>query len=172
MLLLSAPPKRMLIKLLVALLLLISTSVANQGIDKLTQDLLCLTANVYFEAGSETVKGQEAVAKVTINRSRHKLYRNGICNVVFAKKQFSWVHQQPWSKIEIALNGLAPSNNKLEVLAYHRSMIVAYRVLKIGSSAVSDDTVSYHATYVKPAWVKKYTKTAKIGRHLFYALKK
>lgn len=161
----------MLTKLIASCLVLYSTAVANQGIDLHKQSLLCLAANVYFEAGNQTKLGQEAVAKVTINRSKHKRYKQGICNVVFAKKQFSWVHQQPWVKIEKALNGLAPSDHVLEHQAYQRSKIVASRVLLEGSRVLPDDAIAYHADYAKPYWRSSYKQVAKIGRHVFYAEK-
>lgn len=159
----------MLTKLAASCLVFYSTVVSNQNVDLHKQSLLCLAANVYFEAGSESELGQEAVAKVTINRSKHKRYRNGICNVVFAKKQFSWTFQQPWSRIAKVLNGLAPSDHVLEYQAYQRSKIVASRVLLEPSRVLPDDAIAYHADYVKPYWAKSYKQVAKIGRHIFYA---
>lgn len=169
MLLSSVLLKHMLFKLFASCLMLVSTCVSTERIDVYKQDLLCLTANVYFEAGSESEIGQEAVAKVTINRSKHVRYAQGICNVVFAKKQFSWVRQKQWSKIEKVLNGQAASNNALEYKAYQRSKMVASRVLSKGSNVLPDTAVSYHATYVQPAWSKSYKQISKIGGHIFYS---
>ena len=45
--------------------------------------LECLTAAVYYEAGSEPVEGQRAVAQVVLNRVRHPAYPNSVCGVVF-----------------------------------------------------------------------------------------
>jgi spore germination cell wall hydrolase CwlJ-like protein len=49
--------------------------------------LLCLSLNIYYEAGYEPPEAQMAVAMVTLNRAHHK--QTEVCNVVFAKKQFS-----------------------------------------------------------------------------------
>jgi len=158
-------------KLLASCLMLVSEVLSNKGVDFYEQDLLCLTANVYFEAGAESEKGQEAVAKVTVNRSKHKRYKQGICGVVFAKKQFSWVMQKPWSIIEKVLNGHAQSDNALEHKAYQRCKIVASRVLSSGSRVLPDNTIAYHATYVQPKWSESHKQVAKIGRHIFYGEK-
>ena len=46
------------------------------------QDTTCLALNIYFEARDQTVKGQMAVALVTINRVTSKRFPNTICKVV------------------------------------------------------------------------------------------
>ncbi|HCR66389.1 MAG TPA: cell wall hydrolase, partial [Oceanicaulis sp.] len=43
----------------------------------------CLAEAIYYEARSETLAGQMAVAEVVINRSRHRAYPNSICGVVY-----------------------------------------------------------------------------------------
>jgi spore germination cell wall hydrolase CwlJ-like protein len=63
--------------------------------DKLKEDILCLTANLYFEARGEGVKGLKAVADVTLNRVKSKKYPSSVCKVVFQKSQFSWVNEVP-----------------------------------------------------------------------------
>ena len=56
--------------------------------------LLCLALNVYFEARSEPIAGQLAVAEVTLNRVASQDYPNSICEVVLQENQngcsFSW----------------------------------------------------------------------------------
>ena len=46
--------------------------------------LLCLSLNIYYEAGYEPPEAQMAVALVTLNRAHHK--QTKVCNVVFAKE--------------------------------------------------------------------------------------
>ena len=59
-----------------------------------TTALLCLSANIYFEARSEKVDGQIAVAEVTLNRVRSDDYPDDVCSVVLQENsegcQFSW----------------------------------------------------------------------------------
>ena len=137
--------------------------------DKLKTELGCLAANLYFEARSEPLKGQLAVAKVTLNRVKSKQYPDSICAVVFQRKQFSWTHQQPWTKIQKALNGLEPSKNPLEVSAYQQAMKTAKTSLKTDLKHIlPDDALWYHATYVNPKWNRKMKQVKKVGSHVFY----
>lgn len=108
----------MILKIILATgLALVSTDVQTSApslADKLKTEIGCLAANLYFEARGEPLKGQLAVAKVTLNRVKSKQYPDSICAVVFQKHQFSWTKQQPWAEIQKALNGVEPSKNKLE----------------------------------------------------------
>ena len=54
----------------------------------------CLATNIYHEARGESIIGQKAVAFVTMNRAKSGKYPSNVCNVVFQKGQFSWVHQK------------------------------------------------------------------------------
>ena len=47
-----------------------------------TTALLCLSTNIYFEARSEKVDGQIAVAEVTLNRVRSEDYTLKVANLV------------------------------------------------------------------------------------------
>src|SRR4051812_31944557 len=62
------------------------------------RDALCLARNIYFEARGEGSRGQYAVAAVTLNRVREKRWADGICGVVYQKKQFSWTQSWPMSR--------------------------------------------------------------------------
>ena len=52
----------------------------------------CLIAVVFFEARDQPVQGQFAVAEVVMNRVESDRWPNGICEVVFQNKQFSFTH--------------------------------------------------------------------------------
>jgi spore germination cell wall hydrolase CwlJ-like protein len=43
----------------------------------------CLTAAIYYEAATEPLDGQRAVAQVVLNRVRHPAYPSTVCGVVF-----------------------------------------------------------------------------------------
>lgn len=116
--------------------------------------LLCLTLNVYHEAGAESAKGKQAVAHVTINRSKHKSKRD-LCDVVYKPHQFSWTkskHSHP------------DKSSKTWILSYK----IAKDVL---SGKVKDPTngaTYFHALHVAPLWADRFKKTTKIGNHVFY----
>jgi spore germination cell wall hydrolase CwlJ-like protein len=133
------------------------------------QELYCLAANIYFESRGEKPRGKEAVALVTLNRVSSKKYKNSVCSVVFQRKQFSWTHQQPWSRVSLAISGLAPSKNKKDILAWQSSLKIAQRGIKGQIKGfLPKSTLWYHANYVKPKWALKKIKVASIGVHYFY----
>ena len=57
-------------------------------------ELQCLAEAVYYEAKTQTVQGQLAVAQVVLNRRKSPAFPQSICAVVYQKKdnrcQFSW----------------------------------------------------------------------------------
>lgn len=160
----------MIYKIVVATTLaLFSTDAYTDKVGKFEQDLYCLAANLYFEARGESLKGQIAVAEVTLNRVKAKQYPNSVCKVVFQRKQFSWTHEQPWAKIQKALNGVEPSKNKLESSAYQQALKTAKTRLKTDLNAIlPEDALWYHTVAVNPKWNRKMKKVKSLGKHVFY----
>jgi len=121
----------------------------------------CLATNVYHEARGETVRGMEAVAQVTLNRTASHKFPDDVCAVVYQKKpdggcQFSWY-----------------CDNKPDTVRDKKSWEVAVRVADralrghtIG--AVSTNAIYYHSTRVRPYWSYSKRLVAVIGRHRFY----
>jgi spore germination cell wall hydrolase CwlJ-like protein len=127
-----------------------------------TDELRCLALNIYWEARSEPLDGQLAVAAVTMNRVASKKFPNTICKVVKQggayrrhRCQFSW-----------QCDG---ESDKPEELQAWRS---AQQLARLFLAGIYDDPTQeakwYHADYVKPDWATRMTQTAKIGRHIFY----
>jgi N-acetylmuramoyl-L-alanine amidase len=54
----------------------------------ITTTLLCLTLNIFHEARGESIDTQEAVAAVTLNRSKKR--GRGVCREVYSPGSFSW----------------------------------------------------------------------------------
>lgn len=127
-----------------------------------TEELRCLALNIYWEARSEPLNGQLAVAGVTMNRVASKKFPNKICSVVKQggayrrhRCQFSW-----------QCDGLSDTPKELQ--AWRNAQQLA-RLFLVG--VYDDPTLEakwYHADYVKPYWAERMTRTAKIGRHIFY----
>jgi spore germination cell wall hydrolase CwlJ-like protein len=105
------------------------------------QNLLCLAANVYLEAGNQSWKGKIAVKDVTLNRG------GNVCKTVFARKQFSWTHQKKWSKIESFLLD-RPTLSVLERKAWEESKKAA----QSSEVVLSKEYKYFHAVNVKPYW--------------------
>ena len=118
-------------------------------------DVNCLTKNIYYEARGEDHRGKYAVANVTINRLKTGYWGNSICEVVYAKKQFSWT----------LLKKLPVPNGQLwaESEAIARSALEGYRVRGL------DKSLFYHAIHIKdPKWVDTNHEVGQIGNHVFY----
>ncbi len=57
----------------------------------------CLVRAVYHEARGEPVHGQQAVAKVILNRLKSPAFPNTLCAVVKQKGQFPWFESGAWT---------------------------------------------------------------------------
>jgi spore germination cell wall hydrolase CwlJ-like protein len=119
------------------------------------KDIDCLAHNIYHEARGESIKGQIAVAAVTINRLLAQGYPSSICKVVYQPYQFSWVK---------LLKNHYPKNKS----QYQVAHAIATNYLQGRLKDPTKGSLFYHANYVLPKWSKKLTHTVTIGNHLFY----
>jgi spore germination cell wall hydrolase CwlJ-like protein len=121
-----------------------------------TQDI-CLAKAVYFEARSEPLEGQLAVAQVVMNRAASGRYPSSLCAVITQKAQFSFIHA-----------GRFPKPNR-KSQAWRKAVAIAH-IAKSGLvRELSPNVLWYHASYVAPAWGKRLNKEAQIGLHIFYS---
>lgn len=139
------------------------------------KQLTCLAKNIYFEAGSEPLLGQAAVARVVINRIRHGFGPNP-CSVIYQSTivqkenddgelqkvklcQFSWVCE-------------GKDNPNTKSARYQQAKQVAYDVLAHDAydDVVPKSTLFFHNTSVSPNWA--YNNVKQIGNHIFYSKSK
>lgn len=137
--------------------------------------LLCLALNIYHESRGEPIKGQIAVAQVTLNRVNHRNYPNGVCEVVTQRKQFSWTND----KLKpVRMGGkligyrLKPNAIPKEDKAWQRSVSVAKFVMSGESRDLVRGATFYHTKQVNPYWNKDKRLVASLGNHLFYSQNK
>ena len=139
---------------------------------------LCLALNTYHEAKNQSMIGQIATAQVVMNRVMDDRYPNTVCEVVKQgptrpswkdpnkripvkhKCQFSWYCD---GKSDV------PKNKKACKKAQEYAYLVLCYIILID---VTDCASHYQATYVKPAWAKTKTRTARIETHIFYRWEK
>tara|TARA_R110002126_G_scaffold24227_4_gene84537 strand:+ start:1369 stop:1764 length:396 start_codon:yes stop_codon:yes gene_type:complete len=126
--------------------------------------LMCLAAAVFFEARSESLDGQMAVAEVVMNRVESDRWPNDICRVVFQDKQFSFTHD---GKSD---NYHKYNSNARDRLAIDISETIAKSVIK--GDRIGVTSTHYHATYVKPYWSTQYPLDGRYGTHIFYTAPK
>jgi len=121
----------------------------------------CLTQAVYFEARSEPVEGQLAVAQVVLNRTENSRFPDTICGVVFQNEKMR--HRCQFS---FACDGL--SDNPYNPEAWELAKRISYIALTGRWEDITRSATYYHANYVSPRWVSKLETTAQLGRHIFY----
>ena len=127
------------------------------GVVDFKETVDCMTANIYHEARGESVKGQYAVAHVTMNRVHHKQFPDTVCEVVIQPKQFSWTH---------TIDDPRPR----EYQAWRQARKIAIDVMYGNVPDNTFDAIYYHADYVDPWWSKAdgMFMTRTIGSHIFY----
>lgn len=121
----------------------------------------CLSEALYFEARGETVKGQFAVAEVIMNRVAHSRFPSTVCGVINqgTGKKFQ-------CQFTYTCDGQAERIN--EPAAFARVSKVARAVIDGAPPKLTNGATHYHTTAVRPSWARVYTKTARIGVHIFY----
>jgi hypothetical protein len=122
----------------------------------------CLANAVYFEARSEPVRGQVAVAQVVLNRAFSSFYPEDVCGVVYqnANRHLS-------CQFTFACDGIPDVVTELD--EWERAKRIAREALdgKLWLREVGKST-HYHASYVYPYWVRSMRKLTRIGLHTFY----
>lgn len=131
------------------------TAYVNYG-DQDAQEL-CLAKAIYFEARSETLEGQLAVADVVLNRSESGVYPATICEVVVQPAQFSFIRRGKFPAPDMGSR------------AWHRAAAIAAIARKNLVQVVPPNVLWYHADYVSPSWGRRLTRVAQIGTHIFYS---
>ena len=125
-------------------------------VDEGNKDLDCLAKTIYFEAGNQSYLGKLAVARVVLNRVKDAKYPNTICDVIYQKKQFSWVDRRKSHE---------PKSDRW----WKESLDIAGTVIEGQTTPLFDENVThYHADYVNPKWAKELKQVAKIDQHIFY----
>ena len=124
--------------------------------------LMCMALNIFFEARSEPIQGQIAVAEVTLNRVASDDYPNTICEVVLQENsqgcQFSW-----WCD--------GKSDLPKEHNSFQTSKSLAKLMIDDGQyiSVVGKNATHYHTEDIKPYWSDDMVKVEQVGKHIFYA---
>jgi hypothetical protein len=127
-----------------------------------SRDLECLTQAVYYEARGEGAAGQEAVAQVVLNRTRHPAFPKTICGVVFQGAadggcQFSF-----------ACDGSV--RHRVEPGAWRRAEKIAARALDGFVMAEVGNATHFHVASLSTNWGPGLLRVAQIGAHVFYSL--
>jgi spore germination cell wall hydrolase CwlJ-like protein len=133
----------------------------SMKLPRMNKELKCLSEAIYFESRGEQLEGQIAVADVIINRKNSRYFPNTICKVVSEGS-----HKRHACQFSYNCDG------KLETIsdkiAYRRAVKLSAMLLRGAFGDITDGATFFHASEVNPSWAKKFKKTKKIGRHIFY----
>jgi spore germination cell wall hydrolase CwlJ-like protein len=135
------------------------------------KQLNCLAKNIFYEAGSESLSGQAAVARVVMNRIAHGFGKNP-CAVVYQVTQVDKLIDDEIHKVKLCQfswvceGKVDPNKNNPK---YKQAEQVAYDVLAYDAytDVVPKSALFFHNLTVDPLW--PYKQVAKIGNHIFYS---
>ena len=130
---------------------------AHAGVETSDREEECLANAVYFEARSEPIEGQLAVAEVVMNRAASGRYPTDLCSVITQKAQFSFIQR-----------GKFPRADR-DSEAWKKAVAIASIARQKLAGSLPSGVLWYHATYVSPSWGKRLTKQTQIGLHIFYS---
>ncbi|UZK65239.1 cell wall hydrolase [Sphingomonas sp. M1-B02] len=131
----------------------LSAAVAAQDADASDREINCLAVGVYYEAKSEPLAGQLAVAEVILNRTTSGRFPKSVCGVLTQRGQFSFVRggQIP----------TPPANAQ-----WRKALAVAQVAQKDLWDSPAPRALFFHASHVRPGWKRPHVAT--VGNHIFY----
>jgi hypothetical protein len=135
-------------------------TVRRNSLAEAQRQLDCLTEAVYFEARSESNRGQAAVAQVVLNRLANPNFPKTVCGVVFQGAA------RPGCQFTFACDG--SMGQPLELAAWDRARKVAQQVLAGVRVAAVGNATHYHTVDVQPYWDASMLRVAQVGLHIFY----
>ena len=146
-------------------------------------ELYCLAQNIYFEAKSEPLAGQYAVADVVLNRVNDTRYPDTICKVVREGPiKESWKTRQH-ADLPDSERIYHPIKNRCQFSwycdgkadtirdndAWRTAQIIAYKIVHTDKMrGITEGATHYHADYVSPKWANKIQLVGSISTHIFY----
>ncbi len=125
-----------------------------EGDRPLEPEMDCLATAVYFEAKSEPLDGQLAVAQTILNRTRSGRFPTTICGVVLQPRQFSFVRGGAFPTV-------ARDNRQ-----WQTAQAIAHIAVHGLWTASVDDALYFHARHRQPGW--RLERISALGNHIFY----
>jgi N-acetylmuramoyl-L-alanine amidase len=119
------------------------------------RDEECLATAVFYEAKSESLEGQLAVAQVVLNRAGSGRFPSTVCSVITQPRQFGFVR-----------GGTLPSVSR-SLPAWKRAVAVARIAARSLWKPIAPNSLYFHAARVSPRW-SSAVRVATIGNHIFY----
>ena len=146
-------------------------------------ELYCLAQNIYFEAKSEPLAGQYAVADVVLNRVQDTRYPNTICEVVKeGPVRESWktkkdpnlsdderIYYPKKNRCQFSWYCDGKSDTVRDNDAWRMAQIIAYKIVYADKMrGITEGSTHYHSDRVYPYWADSLNETVQITNHIFY----
>lgn len=119
----------------------------------------CLAQALYFEARGEGIKGQAAVGEVILNRAESGAFPGSICGVV---------NQGNGNGCQFSYTCDGRSDRIGDQGAWMTAGKIARALIDGAPRQLTDGATYFHSPSVRPAWSRRFERTAQIGRHIFY----
>ncbi len=137
-----------------------------QGVDRMAlknaaAEKQCMAEAIYFEARSEPLEGQVAVAEVVLTRAESRYWPNTICGVVNQGAE-----RKTGCQFSYTCDGV-PELVKNKA-SWAKAEAIADLMLRGAPRQITGYATHYHADYVNPRWASSMETTITIGRHIFY----
>lgn len=130
-------------------------------VDGMSTALDCMTLNLYKEARGETLRGQQAVVKVVLNRVRATNYEKDVCDIILAPKQFSWTITD-MKNGQLLPEAMPDRNSKTWKKVRQVALDAMY------TKDFTGGATHYHEKSIQPDWSLKLSYVGEYGNHLFY----
>lgn len=121
----------------------------------------CLTQAIYYEAASESLEGQRAVAQVVLNRVRDPRYPASVCGVVYQGHE-----RATGCQFTFTCDGALARIPNPALFARARQIAVAALLGKV--ERMVGLATHYHTHQVVPVWRTDLVKLRTVGAHIFY----
>lgn len=124
----------------------------------------CIAMAIYFEARSEPLEGQVAVANTIINRTYSPYFPDTPCEVV--KQGRYWAGHPLRNQCHFSYWCDGKPERIDDEQAYTLALSIAVNAERLYD--VTGGATYYHREDVKPYWIDGLETRRKIGRHIFY----
>lgn len=134
---------------------------AARSADDAARATECMTAAIYYEARSEPVDGQRAVAQVVLNRVRDRAFPGSVCGVV-------WQGSNRATGCQFSFTCDGSLDRPRDPYAWARARVVAISALSGEGYAPVGAATHYHTTAIMPWWAPSLRRIGLVGSHIFY----
>jgi len=127
-------------------------------------EIACIAMAIYFEARSEPLDGQVAVANTIMNRVASPRFPDTPCDVVQQGRSWNGHMLRDQCHFSYYCDG------KPEVIADQEAYTLALSIAVNWANLVdiTSGATYYHRVDVNPYWSDNLNVSRKIGRHIFY----